>query len=388
MSVRPYASVLWAGVVLVPPLRAAVAAAGAFLWRDAAVFESVASISPRWVPFTVTVAAGWGLTVGVLRFAVTETEGLEARLRPRGGPAFLGIGLFVTFGWLVAGAAAGTLTYPQLLAAALVPAGLVGAAGVEKEVEAPEPLPLPDPPAPLPEEAEAGEGGDAEDETHYHRAFDWLYEEEPYRVGGPTHRFRLRVSVPKEVYDGAVERDHSVASDADYVRFADAGLDEAVVGRVAGRLRAIGRERGLDRMGEIHLAMAFALSMPYASDEEAYGGEYPKYPVETLVDKEGDCEDFSILCAAILHRLGHRVALVLMDIAAQEGGHAALGVVPPEPIEGARLWCDAFGRDVFYCEVTPIPGATTDRTTEGQWWIGIQPPQEATDFQVHPVGMR
>lgn len=386
MTARPYASALWAVLVLVPPLRAVVEALGAAVWPHAAAFRALSSPSPRWVPFTLVVVVGWATTVGALRAALRESEGLQARLRPRGGPSFVALGVGVTVAWLVAGALTGALAYPHVVAAVLVPLGLVGAAESEEGPE-PEPLPLPDPPAPLPEEAGAEDGGDAEDEDHYHRAFDWLFEEEPYRSGGPTHRCRVRVSVPREIHDELAARDHTVASGADYTRFADEQVDDPTVGRIAARLRSFCREHGLDRMAEVHLAMAFALSMPYASDEEAHGGEYPKYPVETLVDKEGDCEDFSILCAAVLHRLGHRVALVLMDIAHEEGGHAALGVVPPEPIEGASLYCDAFGREVFYCEVTPTPGATTDRTTAGQWWIGIAPPENARDFEVHPVGL-
>ena len=48
--------------------------------------------------------------------------------------------------------------------------------------------------------------------------------------------------------------------------------------------------------------------------------EWPKYPIETLYDGVGDCEDCAILAAAILKRLGFEVALLHYP------GHCALGV--------------------------------------------------------------
>jgi len=49
-------------------------------------------------------------------------------------------------------------------------------------------------------------------------------------------------------------------------------------------------------------------------------GEYPKYPVETLVDGKGDCEDTSILAAAMLDQMGYDVVLLRFS------DHMALGV--------------------------------------------------------------
>jgi len=49
--------------------------------------------------------------------------------------------------------------------------------------------------------------------------------------------------------------------------------------------------------------------IPYRPDE----WEYPRYPVETLVDVAGDCEDTSILYASILRTLGRGAMLVGVD---------------------------------------------------------------------------
>lgn len=55
---------------------------------------------------------------------------------------------------------------------------------------------------------------------------------------------------------------------------------------------------------------------PHAVDQ-------PKYPIQTLVDGGGDCEDFSILTASILWSLGHPVALLYLETEAT--AHMAVG---------------------------------------------------------------
>jgi hypothetical protein len=73
-------------------------------------------------------------------------------------------------------------------------------------------------------------------------------------------------------------------------------------------------------------------------------GEYPRYPIETLTEAGGDCEDYAILGAAILLALGYEVALLFVP------GHCALGVAGVRGIEGVSL--RANGLSYFYCETT------------------------------------
>jgi hypothetical protein len=56
-------------------------------------------------------------------------------------------------------------------------------------------------------------------------------------------------------------------------------------------------------------------------------GEYPKYPLETLYEKEGDCEDSSILLAAILQLISYDAVLVNFPPAdGEDAGHMGVGV--------------------------------------------------------------
>ncbi len=92
----------------------------------------------------------------------------------------------------------------------------------------------------------------------------------------------------------------------------------------------------------IEFAAAFVQeAIPYISEK----GEYPKYPVETLVEG-GDCEDKSILLAAILRAMGYRTALLVFS---GNPGHIAVGVECPD-CWGSYYYKD--GVKYFYLETT------------------------------------
>ena len=74
---------------------------------------------------------------------------------------------------------------------------------------------------------------------------------------------------------------------------------------------------------EVNFVISFVQSLPYIVDDvTTVGNEYPRYPIETLFDRRGDCEDTSILVAALLE--GFRIRLCLTR--AREDDHCAVGV--------------------------------------------------------------
>lgn len=92
-------------------------------------------------------------------------------------------------------------------------------------------------------------------------------------------------------------------------------------------------------------------AIPYLEEN----GEYPRYPVETLVEG-GDCEDKAILLAALLRSLGYRTALLVFK---GDPGHMAVGVDCPD------CWGSYYLKDgvkYFYLETTG-PG----------WYVGEVP---------------
>lgn len=76
--------------------------------------------------------------------------------------------------------------------------------------------------------------------------------------------------------------------------------------------------------------------------EEEIDYEYPKYPIETLVDTQGDCEDKSILCASFLDLLGYNVSLFSLP------NHMAVGVNLNESVPDSEYYVDKY----YYLEVT------------------------------------
>jgi len=75
-----------------------------------------------------------------------------------------------------------------------------------------------------------------------------------------------------------------------------------------GRFHEIRKEQNLTDDEYVDLLVAYAQSIDYhATDNPA------KYPVETVYEAEGDCDDKSLLLAGLLSREGYRVALLLFE---------------------------------------------------------------------------
>jgi hypothetical protein len=72
---------------------------------------------------------------------------------------------------------------------------------------------------------------------------------------------------------------------------------------------------------KINHIVSFVQALEYKKDDpenESY--EYPRYPLETLQEQRGDCEDKAILTAALLASLGYNVSLLRLP------QHMAVGV--------------------------------------------------------------
>ena len=107
-------------------------------------------------------------------------------------------------------------------------------------------------------------------------------------------------------------------------------------------------------------------NIAYVSDMEGKGvEEYWKYPFETLFEERGDCEDQSILYAAIMKSLGYDVALLIMP------GHMAVGLAGIEGASGSGFEADE--KLYLYCE-----------TTATGWKVGMKP-DEYTEAMVFVI---
>lgn len=92
------------------------------------------------------------------------------------------------------------------------------------------------------------------------------------------------------------------------------------------------------------LAEAFVQSLSYVDDVYTGYDEYPKYPVETFFEKNGDCEDTSYLTASILTAMNIGNVLIALP------GHMAVGAWMDCSSSGASYEID--GRCYYYIETT------------------------------------
>jgi predicted transglutaminase-like cysteine proteinase len=95
---------------------------------------------------------------------------------------------------------------------------------------------------------------------------------------------------------------------------------------------------------KINYIASMVQSIKYTSDDEMNSSyEYPRYPVETLFDRKGDCEDKSILAASLLYNLGYEVALLRLP------NHMAVGV---KLSKDAIPNYDFYVNDYYFLETT------------------------------------
>lgn len=93
-----------------------------------------------------------------------------------------------------------------------------------------------------------------------------------------------------------------------------------VFSKIAELMRAGAIESGFAEDEIPYIVIAFVQSLPYASDSISSGyDEYPHYPLETLLERKGDCEDTAMLTAVLLRHLGYGASLIIYD------NHCAVG---------------------------------------------------------------
>ncbi len=120
----------------------------------------------------------------------------------------------------------------------------------------------------------------------------------------------------------------------------------------------------LTRFEQLQIILDFVQepNIKYVVDAESQAignkGEYIRFPVETLFDKEGDCDCKSALAVALFRTMGFPVLVLVGDT------HAAIAVggapdLPLEDMNGILTWK---GKRYYYCE-----------TTGDHWTIGVVP---------------
>ena len=131
--------------------------------------------------------------------------------------------------------------------------------------------------------------------------------------------------------------------------------DETIREIAAGVMEATA---GITDLERVECVLDMVRGIPTSTDEESTGqSDYFRYPVETLWELTGDCEDHAILLSSILEAMGYDTVLHYVNIFEDErlvGSHMAVGVNVEHAtgshvlVHNLRFW---------YCESSPESGA-------------------------------
>jgi transglutaminase-like putative cysteine protease len=136
-------------------------------------------------------------------------------------------------------------------------------------------------------------------------SYEWDYPEDLYT-------WTCSLNIPVEAVDLYRELNRNYIYSYSYYVAHEA--DDNYMNSLAQMFLNTAENEDLGEWDTLSLAVSFVQSLEYVSDMIGSGyDEYPKFPLETLYDKGGDCEDTSILLASILRELGYGTVLVATD---------------------------------------------------------------------------
>ena len=205
-------------------------------------------------------------------------------------------------------------------------------------------------------------------EEMYNETYRWTFEKKSYV---------LSVEIPFETYDwyltNPVNRSPQMRGSLAMVSFVTSS--DSVIKSVAGSLNKLAREQGMDDEAVSNFVLAFVQqNIRYSEDNISKGvEEYWRYPVETLVEKQGDCEDSTLLYATLMKQLGYKTVL-LFYIIDDDIGHLATGIAVGESIQDG-FFITYKNAEYYYCETTSqgfiVGEKPTDIPTEPELVIPV-----------------
>ena len=175
-----------------------------------------------------------------------------------------------------------------------------------------------------------------ENGEYYNKTFTWTYN---------GNQWNWNLSVPKALYDA-----YNVVPDSTRTRNGPAGYgfltttQDYYMRVLAQKLNETTTSLQYTTYDQVSFILAFVQSLPYTSDSVTTGfDEYPRFPIETLVDGGGDCEDTSILFATLTLILGYGTVYI------NPPNHYAVGVLGNN-LHGT-YW-NYQNQTYYYCETT------------------------------------
>jgi hypothetical protein len=174
---------------------------------------------------------------------------------------------------------------------------------------------------------------------YYEKSFAWDYD---------GRHWTWNLSIPKALYDAyhAVPNARRVSEGPAGYGFLTTSNDYYIK-MLAQKLNDSAAQMAYGSFDKVSFVLAFVQSLPYATDDVTEGyNEYPRFPIETLVDDGGDCEDTSILFASLTIAMGFGTVYI------SPPNHYAVGILG----SGLRGTYWEYPQDsnktYYYCETT------------------------------------
>lgn len=207
----------------------------------------------------------------------------------------------------------------------------------------------------------------ASDDSVVRQRFVWRYRPS---VDEPEFDQEITLGISKSRYERYRDKEPHPPDESQWDKLAAADLPE--VRELAVSFYRLHKERCWSTLTQAENVLAFTQSaVEYERDLDDQGDpmDWPKYPIETLMERRGDCKDSAILAVAILKRLGFEVALLFYP------SHCALGIGGADGVPGSFVTDPRTDIRYFYGEAT----------AEG-WRVGEVPKEyRGLDVEIVPV---
>ncbi|EMR73437.1 putative periplasmic protein [Thermoplasmatales archaeon SCGC AB-539-N05] len=181
--------------------------------------------------------------------------------------------------------------------------------------------------------------------VEYNKTYSWEFK---------NKNWELSLDIPIKTYvryrNSKVVRNPQSVGSAAMASFVTSG--EPVIVDLTNKLQLLVENEGYNNVTMVNFVLRFIQYLRYSEDNASVGpNEYWRYPVETLVDETGDCEDTSVLFASIMERMGYDAVLLLYVIEKNDNliGHLAVGM-HADDCNGDFV--SKGGRRYYYCETT------------------------------------
>jgi hypothetical protein len=182
-------------------------------------------------------------------------------------------------------------------------------------------------------------GVEAQEVTSYEKSFAWDYD---------GKHWTWNLSIPVALYDAykavpVSTRTRQGPSGYGYLTT----TQDYYVRALAEKLTKTTAELGYGSFDQVSFVLAFVQSLPYTSDSvTTQHDEYPRFPIETLVDDGGDCEDTSILFASLTLIMGYGTVYI------NPPDHYAVGILGNNLHGTYWTYPVDSNNSYYYCETT------------------------------------